>query len=302
MDVDCPEWLDFLHGGLQFQVEHHLFLRMSRQNLRKCQALLRDFCAKKSIKYHSLDFVGGNKVVLTRFEEISRMAEVLMQCHKSLPSVFAVLSVMAQLDTPQKLATAPSRTKVADRYPGRLADQPFVFSLYIHELYRLDNWNCQWNATGGRKMAVSHGDNTFAVMVLLPPAVWRFPHSGPHPPTRREILYPYHPDLSPPFPPSIDRSRICNGRKMCQTNPTIPIFLINSAGASWKSTSPLPLAPKPWQSIEGLRSGPESQGAGNSGHCGVPQWTMEVGQQLPKRISLLEVGVAGVDDLHTKKC
>ena len=30
MDVDCPTWLDWLHGGLQFQAVHHLFPRMPR--------------------------------------------------------------------------------------------------------------------------------------------------------------------------------------------------------------------------------------------------------------------------------
>jgi fatty acid desaturase len=28
MNVDCPEWLDWFHGGLQFQIEHHLFPRV----------------------------------------------------------------------------------------------------------------------------------------------------------------------------------------------------------------------------------------------------------------------------------
>jgi delta8-fatty-acid desaturase len=28
MDVDCPQWLDFFHGGLQFQAIHHLYPRI----------------------------------------------------------------------------------------------------------------------------------------------------------------------------------------------------------------------------------------------------------------------------------
>jgi len=35
MDVDCPQWLDFFHGGLQFQAIHHLYPRMPRHNLRR---------------------------------------------------------------------------------------------------------------------------------------------------------------------------------------------------------------------------------------------------------------------------
>merc|ERR1711871_922689 len=37
MDVDCPQWMDWFHGGLQFQIEHHLFPRLPRHNLRECQ-------------------------------------------------------------------------------------------------------------------------------------------------------------------------------------------------------------------------------------------------------------------------
>jgi hypothetical protein len=43
MDVDCPEWMDWFHGGLQFQVIHHLFPRMPRHNLRKAQKLVIKF-------------------------------------------------------------------------------------------------------------------------------------------------------------------------------------------------------------------------------------------------------------------
>lgn len=42
MDVDCPGWLDFLHGGLQFQAIHHLFPRLPRHNLKKVQPFVID--------------------------------------------------------------------------------------------------------------------------------------------------------------------------------------------------------------------------------------------------------------------
>lgn len=80
MDVDCPAWLDFFHGGLQFQAVHHLFPRVPRHNLRKCQALVRDFCSKTGIEYQCHGFVDGNKVMLTRLEEVAKMVETLVQC------------------------------------------------------------------------------------------------------------------------------------------------------------------------------------------------------------------------------
>lgn len=30
MNVDTPAWLDWVHIGLQFQIEHHLFPRLPR--------------------------------------------------------------------------------------------------------------------------------------------------------------------------------------------------------------------------------------------------------------------------------
>lgn len=84
MDVDCPAWLDWLHGGLQFQAVHHLFPRMPRHNLRAGQALVRDFCARTGIQYNCQGFVEGNKVVLTRLEEVAKMVDTLVQCQKHM--------------------------------------------------------------------------------------------------------------------------------------------------------------------------------------------------------------------------
>lgn len=80
MDIDCPEWLDWLHGGLQFQAIHHLFPRLPRHNLRKAQRLVREFSAKTEIQYQCYGFVDGNKVMLTRLQEVAKMVDILVQC------------------------------------------------------------------------------------------------------------------------------------------------------------------------------------------------------------------------------
>lgn len=80
MDVDCPEWMDWFHGGLQFQAVHHLFPRVPRHNLRKGQKLVRAFSEKTGVKYHCLGFVEGNKVVLTRLETVSAMVKMMVDC------------------------------------------------------------------------------------------------------------------------------------------------------------------------------------------------------------------------------
>lgn len=80
MDVECPEWLDWFHGGLQFQAVHHMFPRLPRHNLRKAQVLVREFCAKTGIRYNCEGFVEGNNVVLSRLEEVSAMVDLLVKC------------------------------------------------------------------------------------------------------------------------------------------------------------------------------------------------------------------------------
>lgn len=82
MDVDCPAWLDFIHGGLQFQAIHHLFPRVPRHNLRKVQALVKEFCADTGIPYSILGFMDGNKKVLGRLEEVSDQVRILVSCQK----------------------------------------------------------------------------------------------------------------------------------------------------------------------------------------------------------------------------
>ncbi|KAJ4387991.1 hypothetical protein N0V93_008594 [Gnomoniopsis smithogilvyi] len=59
MDVDCPQWLDFFHGGLQFQAIHHLYPRIPRHNLRATQKLVQEFCEDVGIPYALYGFIGA---------------------------------------------------------------------------------------------------------------------------------------------------------------------------------------------------------------------------------------------------
>lgn len=82
MDVVCPAWLDFVHGGLQFQAIHHLFPRMPRHNLRTAQPYVMHFCEEVEIPYTIYGFVDGNKEVLGRLGEIGRQVKVWEECRK----------------------------------------------------------------------------------------------------------------------------------------------------------------------------------------------------------------------------
>lgn len=84
MDVDCPRWLDFFHGGLQFQAIHHLFPRMPRHNLRRTQKLVQEFCSEVGIPYALYGFIDGSKQVIGRLEEVGRQAAILAKCQKTI--------------------------------------------------------------------------------------------------------------------------------------------------------------------------------------------------------------------------
>lgn len=84
MDVDCPRWLDFFHGGLQFQIVHHLFPRLPRHNLRAAQPYVLRFCEKVGIKYSIYGFSKGNNAVLSHLEEIAQQANTMIKCVKHM--------------------------------------------------------------------------------------------------------------------------------------------------------------------------------------------------------------------------
>jgi len=84
MDIDCPAWIDFFHGGLQFQAIHHLYPRIPRHNLRRTQRLVQDFCNEVRIPYALYGFVKGNTIVLDTLGEVSRQAAILAKCQRSL--------------------------------------------------------------------------------------------------------------------------------------------------------------------------------------------------------------------------
>jgi fatty acid desaturase len=52
-------WLtDFALGGLNYQIEHHLFPSMPRPNLRRAQELVAAFCADRGVAYTQTSLLG----------------------------------------------------------------------------------------------------------------------------------------------------------------------------------------------------------------------------------------------------
>jgi fatty acid desaturase len=51
-------------GGLNYQIEHHLFPSMPRPNLKKAQPLVRAHCAKHGISYTETSLTGSYRQVI----------------------------------------------------------------------------------------------------------------------------------------------------------------------------------------------------------------------------------------------
>ena len=55
---------DFWYGGLNYQIEHHLFPRLPRNKLREAQPIIRGFCREHSIAYHETGVLQSYREIL----------------------------------------------------------------------------------------------------------------------------------------------------------------------------------------------------------------------------------------------
>ena len=65
-------WLTFLLGGLNFQIEHHLWSGMPHYALRKAASIVQPFCEKRGIPYH---VVSPWKAVTEVYVHLREMAQ-----------------------------------------------------------------------------------------------------------------------------------------------------------------------------------------------------------------------------------
>ena len=61
---------DFWYGGLNYQIEHHLFPRMPRNKLREAQPIIRGFCQDHSIVYHETSVIQSYREILQHLQEV----------------------------------------------------------------------------------------------------------------------------------------------------------------------------------------------------------------------------------------
>ncbi|WP_084469596.1 fatty acid desaturase family protein [Jiangella gansuensis] len=71
---------NFAMGGLNYQIEHHLFPNMPRPNLRKAQALVREHCAKHGVRYTETSFVGAYRVIIRYLNTVENATTDPFRC------------------------------------------------------------------------------------------------------------------------------------------------------------------------------------------------------------------------------
>lgn len=83
-NVSAHALTDFWYGGLNYQIEHHLFPSLPMHRLREVSLVVKEFCAARSIAYHETSMVQSYVEILTYLHEIGSHAR---GTPASLPSV-----------------------------------------------------------------------------------------------------------------------------------------------------------------------------------------------------------------------
>jgi fatty acid desaturase len=61
---------DFMYGGLNYQIEHHLFPSMARNKMREAQKIVKAFCRRYSISYHETGMVQSYREILRHLHKV----------------------------------------------------------------------------------------------------------------------------------------------------------------------------------------------------------------------------------------
>ncbi len=65
---------DFWYGGLNFQIEHHLFPSMPRNQLREAQPIVKRFCQERGIAYRETGLLESYRDIIDALREVSVLA------------------------------------------------------------------------------------------------------------------------------------------------------------------------------------------------------------------------------------
>lgn len=79
-DVRGGRWVEFFMGGLNHQVEHHLFPSTARPNLRAARVLVREYCAEQGVPYTETGLVHSYVIVVRYLNEVGMAAADPFAC------------------------------------------------------------------------------------------------------------------------------------------------------------------------------------------------------------------------------
>lgn len=71
---------DLLMGGLNYQIEHHLFPSMARPHLRRVQPIVEEFCASRRIPYTQTSLLASYGIVVRYLNQVGIAARDPFQC------------------------------------------------------------------------------------------------------------------------------------------------------------------------------------------------------------------------------
>jgi fatty acid desaturase len=70
---------DFLFGGLNYQIEHHLFPTMPRVHLARARALVKPFCAAHGLTYDEMGAFASYQLVLHEVRRVGRLVDSIVE-------------------------------------------------------------------------------------------------------------------------------------------------------------------------------------------------------------------------------
>jgi fatty acid desaturase len=76
-----PNWfVDNMMGGLNYQIEHHLFPSMSRPHLKRAKEIVQEYCAEKKIKYTETSMFKSWGIVVSHLNKVGLSARDPFEC------------------------------------------------------------------------------------------------------------------------------------------------------------------------------------------------------------------------------
>ncbi len=72
--------VDFFMGGLNYQIEHHLFPNMARPNLKRVRPLIREYCAKHEVPYTEVGLFESYGIVVSYLNNVGLQARGPFEC------------------------------------------------------------------------------------------------------------------------------------------------------------------------------------------------------------------------------